>query len=284
LVILTWGLMPSVLKYFTTNLDAPTMMGYRLTLCSLVWLPAVIKGHLEKRVTKNLLLAVIPPAVVFFLGQVLWSLAPYYNDASILLFIGRTSFLFAMLFGFWLVKSERALLKHRRFWWGLLAIAVGMTTLFLSAYHGGSSTMAGLIIMLGAAVCWGLHGPFVKKFLDDVSMPLGFGLVTLYMMPCALLILFTAGEPTAFLALSSGNLWFILFASIIPLACGQALLFYAFQRLGPVVVEGGFQSMPFVAAFVAYIWLGEEMSLLQWLAGGGVLIGAVLLLSTKMKR
>lgn len=283
-VILIWSVMPSVLKYFAADLDAPTMMGFRLTLSSLFWLPAVVRGRIKNQLSKSLLLSAIPVAAVFFLGQILWSLAPYYNDASILMFIGRSSFLFAMLFGFWLVKSERVLLRQWRFWCGLLATAIGMTSLFLSARYGGSSTLLGFVIMVGVALCWGLHGPFVKKFLDGVPVPLGFGLVTLYMMPFSLAIFFMAGEPAAVLELSARNMGFLLAASIVPLALGQALIFYAFQRLGPIVVEGGFQSMPFLSACVAGLWLGEAMGLLQWVSGCIVVLGSVLLLSAKAVR
>ena len=282
-VIFLWGCMASVLKHFTAELDAATMIGARFTLCGLFWLPTVLRAGVQGRIPRALAIAAIIPALVFLMGQITWSIAPYHNDASVMMFIGRMAFFFSMIFGFLILKGERVLLHQPGFWVGVLCTITGILVFCIASQGNGSSTAFGFFIMLLTTVFWGAHGVCIKRFLNDVPATLGFGLMSVYIMPAVLGIMFIAGEPSDLLTLSCGNWGLLVAASFISIAVGQALSFYAFQQLGPVVVEGGYQSVPFVSALVAFFWLGEEMSVLQWGAGCVVVAGSVLLLRQKCR-
>lgn len=280
-VVVLWGAIPAVLKHFSTQLDPPTLIGLRYTLSGLVFVPLLLRALSRGRLPKATLRAALIPAAAYFAGQVLWTTAPYFNSASIVMFIGRTSFLVSILFGFVFLHEERAMRFHRRFFLGTFLTVGGLAVLFVTSQEDGSSTPLGFVIMLLTAFFWGIQGVLIKTMMSRVSAPTGFGLISVYCVPAALAVLFLFGDPFALFRLSAFNLALLVFSSVISIGVGQVLTFYAFQRLGPVTVEGSYQSIPFMSAAVAAVWLGERMTPLQWLAGGVIVFGSLTLLSIR---
>lgn len=277
LVVTIWSMVPVVLKHLAGIIDPWTVMGIRYLLAWAVWFPGMLiymRRHPEAR---RFFRRGIVPALLFFLGQILWSIAPYYNQASVMMYVSRSAFVFSMLMGFWLLKSERGLLRRPGFWLSAGLSLCGLVLMFLASGKDSGTSTLGMLIMLGTALLWGSYGVSLKKFMPDCPARVGFGIVSLYAAPGFLIILLTAGTPTALLTLSATHWILLLFSALISIALGQVLSYTAIQHVGPVLTEGVYNIIPFCTSALAFCFLGEVMNRGQWIGGLFILAGTLLL-------
>jgi drug/metabolite transporter (DMT)-like permease len=273
LVILTWASMPLFLKYFTQFLDGWTVNGVRYAIATFLWLPYLLYYLRRGAITPGIYKDAWLPAVCHIFGQVCWGLSPYYNDASIMHFIGRSTFLFMILFGFLLLHEERRLIARPVFWFGVAGTVIGVVCMYIGgARHGGTSPL-GVLLLLGAGAGWASYGVTVKKYMGRHSARLSFAVISLYTAPglIAIMLLFGDWRQMAGLAVSTWG-WLAL-SAVTGIAMAHVLLYVVLKKYGPIVSDGVFQLIPFLTVVGAYLLFGEHMTALQWL-GGFILIGA----------
>src|SRR5512137_376704 len=124
--ILFWSSVPLLLKFFTHRLDAWTVNGLRYTFAALFWLPFVLRHRRAAPPGRNIWKDAIPPAACHAVGQLLFGLTPYFNDATVINFVSRSSFLFVTLFGFMMLREERPLARDPIFWTGVAGTLTGL--------------------------------------------------------------------------------------------------------------------------------------------------------------
>ena len=282
LSVLFWSLGPLLLKYFTHVLDTWTVNGMRYLFAVCFWLPYLFQRRYETPPGRNIWLDVLPPTLAHIVGQVLFGIAPYFNDATIINFVTRVSFLFTTLFGFSLLRDERPLARSPWFWTGFAFTAGGLGVMYIGGRGSSSSSTAGMLILLGAAACWGLYSVLVRRFLRGYSARLSFGIISLYAAPFLLGLMFLLGDWRALFHLTLLQ-WFLLWLSAVAgIALGHTFFYQAIHALGPVTSEGGLLFIPFLTAALASVFLGERMSHLQWTGGLILISGSIFLLAAKM--
>ena len=280
--IILWGIVPSVLKYLTAYLDGWTVLGVRYILATLVMAPFFFRLIERAPVGRNIWLAAIPTAIVHVIGQTLWNLAPHYNQASVMMFIGRSAFFFSVLFGFMLIPGERALLRSPWFWVGVGATVIGLTIMFLSGGQNGESTLGGVMMLIVIASCWGMYSVSIKRWLHGFDPRLSFAVVSLMTLPFFVTEMFMFGEWQQLASQPAQVWWFLILAAVGAISIGHTLSYIAISHLGPVTVEGAYQSIPFISAFVAFIWLDDAMNHWQWVGGITIVLGSVGLVWAKI--
>ena len=279
--VLTFGSIPLFLKHFTAFLDAWTVNGLRYGMAALLWLPFVIRLRGSAPPGRNIWRDAVPPTIVNVVGQVGWALAPYHNDASVIGFVGRASFLFSMVVGFTLLPQERAVARRPLFWLGSAAIAVGLYGMYRSGVQQGSTSFPGMAILLGTAASWGVYGVLVRRHVEGYDVRLSFGVISLYTTGALWIAMFAFGQWPKALHLPLG-LWGLLAASaILGIALSHVLLYRSIHTLGPVVTEGGLCACPFLTALGAVVVLKEKMGPAQWLGGSLLALGCVCLVVSK---
>lgn len=279
---LCYGTIPIFVRYFAAYLDAWTVNGVRYLVGSLIWLPAVLTLRREVPAGKNVWRDALVPTAVNVVGQVGYGLAPYYNPASVIGFVARTSFLFTLLFGFTILPVERLLMRKPLFWLGVAACACGVPVMYWEGFAGaGKTTPTGLAVLLGSAVCWGAYGVSVRRWLSGYPARLSFGVISLYSSAALLVLMFLFGDVGRLASFGVANWAWIVLSGIIGIAMGHVLLFHAIHRLGPVVTEGGIMSTPFITYLGAALVLGERMTAMQWCGGLLLITGGALLVGAK---
>ena len=279
--VLTFGSIPLFLKHFTAFLDAWTVNGLRYGMAALFWLPFVIRLRRSSPRGRNVWRDAVPPTIVNIVAQVGWALAPYHNDASVIGFVSRASFLFSMVVGFALLPQERAVVRRPLFWLGAAGIAVGLYCMYRSGVEQGSTSFLGMAIMLGTAVSWGFYGVLVRRHLEVYDVRLSFGVISLYTTAALWVAMFAFGEWPQALHLSP-SLWGLLTTSaILGIALSHVLLYRSIHTLGPVVTEGGLCACPFLTALGAVIVLDETMGLAQWVGGSLLAFGCICLVVSR---
>jgi drug/metabolite transporter (DMT)-like permease len=284
LTVVSWSSVPLLLKYFTgTGLDAWTVNGIRYFFTVLFWLPFVIRHLPEIPKDRNIWKDAAGPAFFHFAGQVGWGLAPYFNDASVMNFVSRLSFLTTMLFGFWFLREERGLTRSPLFWAGAAGSVVGLVAMFEGGRHIGNTSAAGLGILVWTSVCWGAYAVAVRRTMSAYPARLGFGVISFLVAPGLLVAMFALGDWRV--ALHVGWLLWVLLAisAWVGIALGHVMYYQALRALGPIVAEGGLSLIPFVTAIAAHAILGEVMVRMQWIGGTLMALAALLLLESRRR-
>lgn len=274
LTILFWALTPLILKYFTGVLDAWTVNGLRYIFTALFWLPLLIARRNALPAGRRIWRDAWLPALLHMLGQAGWGLAPYYNDASVMNFVSRASFLLTIVAGFWLLRGERHLARRPLFWAGVGATLAGLVAMFNGGLHAGNTSALGMGILLWTSTCWSLYAVLVRKRMSGYPAPLAFGAVSLIAVPGLAIAMFAFGDWPALFSLSLVQWGLLALSAWIAIALGHVLFYQGIRALGPVVAEGSLSLIPFVTALAARLVLHERLTASQWL-GGLLLVCAV---------
>jgi drug/metabolite transporter (DMT)-like permease len=278
-----WAVVPLFLEHFTHLLDPWTANGARYFFAAAFWLPFVIQAlrRMAPAARGAAWRAALIPAAAHCAGQVCFGLAPYYNNATMLNFGCRLSIPFATLFGFWLLKSERPLMRSPLFWMGLLCAGFGFLLMFEKGFGTDSTSVPGMGLLLGFAVLWGLYVVFVRRNLADYPVHLSYGMVSLLTFPPLLALMFWLGDWPALFRLALDQWAWLLLSALIGLTLGHVFYYRAILVMGPIASEGGMLLIPFQTAILAHFFLGERLSPAQWTAGGILILGCGLLIRAR---
>ncbi len=273
LLIFAWASQPLFLKYFTGYLDGWTVNGVRYGMAVAIWLPYLLFHVHRGGLTPGIYRDAWIPAGCHLFGQICWGLSPYYNDASVMHFIGRSTFLFMIIFGFFLLHEERLLFVRPVFWLGVAGTIAGVLFMYAGGTDIGSTSPLGVLLLLGAGAGWASYGVTIKKYMHRHRARLSFAVISLYTAPALWVAMFLMGD-WAQIAHVPLPTWGWIFASAVTgIALAHVMLYVVLKQYGPIVSDGVFQLIPFVTVVGAYILFGERMTPLQWV-GGCVLIGA----------
>ncbi len=278
-----WSVVPLFLEHFTHRLDPWTVNGARYFCAAAFWLPFVLRtlGGMAAPACRAVGRAALAPAAAHVASQVFFGLAPYYNNATILNFGCRLSIPFATLFGFWLLKSERPLMRSGLFWLGMLCALGGFLLMFRGGFGTDSTSAAGMLALLGFAVAWGLYVVFVRRNLAGYPAHLSYGIVSLLTCLGLLALMVAFGDWRELGRLGPADWVWLALSALIGLTLGHVFYYRAILVMGPIASEGGMLLIPFQTAILAHILLGERLAPAQWAAGGFLVLGCALLLRAR---
>ena len=303
-VMVSWGIIPILLRYFIAYLDPWTVNGIRYLIGALIWLPFVLiysrraKAHSTPH--RSVWIAALIPTAINIVGQTGYALSPYYVGASVIGFALRMSFLFTLVLGLIFIAEERQLAHKPTFWGGATLCLCGIGLMFLgSLHHNSHSSVIGLIILLGTTVVWGGYAVSVRKFMAPYPVRLSFGVISIYTSAALVAFIVLAPDipphPLTDLTPATGPLWrlealgrlspilwtLLIASAIFGIALGHVLYYRGIHRLGPVVASGITLASPLITYAVAALILNERLGSLQLAGGLAVVCGGLLLLIAK---
>ncbi len=279
--ILGFSSVPLFIKHFSASLDAWTVNAVRYSTASVILAPVALVIYARNRESsRGIWLAALVPTVPNLIGQIGWALTPYYNDASVIAFVIRSSFLFTILFGLAFLPSERALARVPAFWLGAAICGCGIIVMYAATlFTQQGSSLFGIGLIVATAMMWGMYGVSVRMFLRGYPGRLGFGVVAVYttfgLLIAACVRAVIVSEPSGLATLSMPDWFLLLLSGLIGIAISHVLVYKAIHILGPITASGVQLVSPFLTAMGAALILHEKMGSLQWL--GGVLLIAGLL-------
>lgn len=285
LALVCFASAPLFLRYLARFpvLDAWTVNAVRYGLVAGCWIPFVI--HRLRRLPQECRIwrAAIAPSLANTGGQICWALAAYHNEAGVIAFVVRSSFLFSTLYSIILLPCERATVRRPGFWLGATGIATGLILLFSNALHSGKSSPLGLTVLLLAAASWGLYWVLVKRNLSGFDQRLSFAVNSIYTSGALFTAMLFWGDWPALVRVPL-SLWGVLaISALIGLVFSHVLLYRTIHHIGPVVTSGATCVQPFLTAIGAWLFLGEILMPTQWI-GGCILVGSsFILLSLRLR-
>jgi drug/metabolite transporter (DMT)-like permease len=154
----------------------------------------------------------------------------------------------------------------------LLRLALALVGVFALTYTGARGIdLLGVMLLLGSGACYGWHLVLGQWTLADVDSRT----VTLYVLSTMAFVVLAARvvDRTPWQALSLAGWLAVLGLTVFPTILARLLVFAGLRNLGGAQTSLLGLAELLVALLIAYFWLGERLTLWQW-------IGAVLLMTS----
>ncbi|HOE00826.1 MAG TPA: DMT family transporter [Kiritimatiellia bacterium] len=286
LALFFWAVVPMMLVHFTQWMDPWTANGTRYFFAASFWLPFVVRALrcMTPAARRTAWRAAVIPAAAHGTAQVFFGIAPYFNNATLLNFGCRLSIPFATIFGFWLLKSERALARSPLFWAGLLCALGGFLLMFAQGLGESRASLLGMLMLLGFSVTWGLYVVFVRRNLTAYPAHLAYGMVSVLTGIPLVGLMFAFGQWAELGHLTLPQWGWLVLSSLLGLTLGHVLYYRAIRVMGPIASEGFMLLIPFQTAVLAHFLMGDQLTPTQWLAGAVLILGCVLLLRARFQQ
>lgn len=168
--------------------------------------------------------------------------------------------------------------------WLGLCVSLGGTTIVVAGGATGLApgTLFGNVLMLFAALFWGLYTAFSRPMLNQVT-PIG---LSFFGLSIGLPILWVIGLPyMGSVIWGEIDLWVwlaILYSGALSTGVAVALWNRAIREVGASQTAAYNNLVPFVALICSFLILAEPITLVQ--VGGGILIVGGLLLMRRVRR
>lgn len=201
------------------------------------------------------------------LGSLLYYLALEKLDAS----LGQLLYsLYPFFVALWLILDHQPPSRLTFFRIGLAMIAV----LLLTSVPGRSIDVPGVLMMIGAAILYAMHLPINQRVLYEVPAPT-VALYTLLSMSAVVIpayLLFDRAWPV------SNIPWLPVAGLTFVTVFSRIALFLGVKKIGGMQTALLGLAELLIAIFFSHIWLGENLSPLQWLGALGLTISLILVM------
>ena len=201
------------------------------------------------------------------LGSLLYYLALARLNAS----VGQLLYsLYPFFVALWLVLDHQPPSRLTFFRIGLATFAV----LLLTRVPEQSADLTGVLMMIGAAILYAMHLPINQRVLYEVPAPT-VALYTLLFMSAVVVpayLLFDRAWPT------SNTPWLPVFGLTFVTISSRIALFLGVKKIGGMQTALLGLAELLIAILFSNIWLGENLSLLQWLGAIGLSVSLILVM------
>jgi drug/metabolite transporter (DMT)-like permease len=201
------------------------------------------------------------------LGSLLYYLALARLHAS----VGQLLYsLYPFFVAIWLILDHQPPSHLTFFRIGLATIAV----LLLTRIPEQSADLLGVVMMVGAALLYAMHLPINQRVLYEVPAPT-VTLYTLLSMSAVVIpayLLFDRAWP------SSNTPWLPVFGLTFVTIFSRIALFLGVKKIGGMQTALLGLAELLIAILFSHIWLGENLSSLQWLGTVGLCLSLILVM------
>jgi drug/metabolite transporter (DMT)-like permease len=277
-VILCWSLGPIFIKLLTGYTDVWIQNLLRYTVSCLFWLPFLLaarkKGSIDKYIWRRALL----PAGANVIMQSCWAGAFYFIDPAFMNLIIKTTIMWIAVFSLILFPEERPLLKSKRFWAGAALSTAGVIGVIIFREEGLTSktTLLGIIITLSAAMTWGVYTVGAKIAFKNIDSRYGFSVISIYTTAGLAVLALIFGDIKDCTALGLRPWLYIIASSLLGIAFGHVLYYFAIKRIGAIIPSLSLLITPFIVFLLYSRIFGESLSTPQWFFGLILLAGSAL--------
>jgi drug/metabolite transporter (DMT)-like permease len=273
--LICWSVAPIFIKLLTGALDSWTQNALRYGVACLFWLPFLLasirNGSFDRRIWKLTLL----PTAINLLSQSCFTASFYYIHPAFVDLAGKSSLLWIMGISLLLFVRERALLRSKRFWSGIVLSAIGLVgVMVFHADFGQKQTMTGIVLIQIAAACWAAYTLIIRARFADIDSRAMFAVICLYMTVGLTVLGFFFGRMEASLTLSAWQWFWVVFSAITGIAISHVLYYSALHRIGAMIPAMVMLAVPFCILSLSHWVFGETLTAMQWPFGVMLLIGA----------
>jgi drug/metabolite transporter (DMT)-like permease len=200
-------------------------------------------------------------------GSLLYYLALQRLDAS----VGQLLYsLYPFFVALWLILDHQPPSRLTFFRVGLATIAV----MLLTSVPKSSVDLTGVLMMIGAAVLYAMHLPINQRVLYEVPAPT-VALYTLLAMSAVVIpayLLFDRAWP------ASNIPWWPVAGLTFVTIFSRIALFLGVKKIGGMQTALLGLAELLIAIIFSHLWLGESLTMLQWLGAAGLGFSLILVM------
>ncbi|MHC5061545.1 MAG: DMT family transporter [Planctomycetota bacterium] len=274
-VLVFWTIGPIIIKYLTVFLDVWTQNFLRYLFACLFWLPFLLFDIRRKRLERPVWQKAVLPASINVVMQSMSIAAYYYLNPGFLMLLLQSSVVWIAGFSLLLFKSERALVRSRRFWLGTTLCIVGVIgVLLFKADFTATKTLIGIAIALVAAILWAAYTISVKIAFKNIDSRRGFSVISIYTVIGLGVSAFIFGRPGQCLNMSPLLWGCVVISGILCIGLSHVLYYFAIKGIGATIPALILLLLPFTVLALSGIIFKEVLNVFQLVSGAVLLVGA----------
>lgn len=270
-----WSLGPIFIKYFTSHLDSWTQNLLRYSVASLVWLPFLIfsikKGRLNPKVWRR----AVVPALANIVMQSLFARAFYYIGPAFMVLLMKSSLIWIAGFSLIFFAEERALVKSKRFWSGLVLSTTGVIGVMgFKEDFTAAGTLTGIVLALAMAFMWAVYIISARIAFRDIDSRHGFSVISIYTVAGLFVLGLLFGDLGGCLKMGPWQWACIVISGVTAIALSHTLYYSAMRRIGATIPALILLGQPFIVLAISNVVFKESLNILQLLFGVVLLAGS----------
>ncbi len=291
-MLLCWTMTPLAITYVKEHFSLLFQIWLRyFSSFVFLWVLASRQKDFRKDVAAALrhkgrfLLMTISAALLTLGFQLLYTYCFFLVTPTFGILLYESQVLFALLWGMIFFQSERHLMKQPGIIAGILMAVAGAAAVII--FRSGGITVdvnIGILMALGAAVCWSFLGVVLNKGGSGTTFSPLFVIATVFTLVVIFLgpVLFFTGAPH--ITEPEGSHWFVLIGSgMLGIAAGQGIYYSLLPKTGIVVIASVQLLVPLLTGIASFLLFAERLTVLQLVGGAVLLSGAQLILKQKAK-
>jgi drug/metabolite transporter (DMT)-like permease len=275
--LIFWSLGPIFVKYLTGYLDSWTQNLLRYLVACLFWLPFLFFSLKTKRLDHKVWRRALVPAAANVLMQSLYAAAFYYIGPAFMVLQMKTNIIWIAGFSFIFFSDERALVRSKHFWIGLILSIVGVVGVMYNKVDlAEGRIITGIVVTQAAAFMWGVYTISVKVAFKDIDSRSGFSVTSIYTVAGLAVFALLFGKPQAFLHIGAWQWVYVVISGITAIAFAHTLYYAAIRRIGATIPALVILAQPFIVLAISHVIFRESMNIFQLFFGVILLTGSAL--------
>jgi drug/metabolite transporter (DMT)-like permease len=275
--LIFWSLGPIFVKYLTGYLDSWTQNLLRYSVACLFWLPFLFFSIKTKRLDNRVWSRALVPAAANILMQSLYAAAFYYIGPAFMVLQMKTNIIWIAAFSFIFFSDERALVKSKQFWIGLILSILGVVGVMYNKVDlAQGRIITGILVTQAAAFMWGVYTISVKVAFRNIDSRSGFSVTSIYTVAGLAIFALLFGNVQRATQIGAWQWVCVVVSGITAIAFAHTLYYAAIRRIGATIPALVILAQPFIVLAISHVIFRESMNIFQLFFGVILLTGSAL--------
>lgn len=270
-----WSLGPIFIKYLSGYLDSWIQNLLRYSVACLLWMPFLIFSIKKGRVNARVWRRAAVPGVANVVMQSLFACAFYYIGPAFMVLLAKSSLVWIAGFSLIFFAEERALVRSKRFWSGLVLSATGVIgVMCFKEDFAAAGTLTGIVLTLSMAFMWAVYIISARIAFRDIDSRHGFSVISIYTVAGLFVLGLLFGDLGDCVKMGPWQWACVVISGATAIALSHTLYYSAMRRIGATIPALIMLGQPFIVLAISYVVFKESLNILQLLFGVVLLIGS----------
>lgn len=278
---IAWSWPNVLIRMLMTDFDVFTQSFFRYIAASVflftVGLIFTRKNILHAAANIKILLI---PALIMALHQIFFTAGIFRTSANVSSLMGRLNAIIIPLLSFIFYEDERRIVKNKYFLFGAFLALLGVLGVILgrgSDKIAGSST--GFIFVFLGTLGWSVYAVYMKKIVRSIEPLSIIAFVSLLSIVFFLPVVLIFGDINKIVEVPTGRMLILFASGILGVGVGNVFYYHAIRYVGTSISSIFFLLLPFSVSLIAFLVLGETLTIMQVISGIVLIAGCWLVTS-----
>jgi drug/metabolite transporter (DMT)-like permease len=270
-----WALGPIFITYLAGYLDSWTQNLLRYSVACLLWMPFLIFSIKKGRVNARVWRRAVVPGLANVIMQSLFACSFYYIGPAFMVLLAKSSLIWIASFSLIFFAEERALVRSKRFWSGLVLSAAGVIgVMCFKEDFTAAGTLTGIVLTLAMAFMWAVYIVSARIAFRDIDSRHGFSVISIYTVAGLFVLGLLFGDLGGCIKMGPWQWVCIVISGATAIALSHTLYYSAMRRIGATIPALIMLVQPFIVLAISHVVFNESLNILQLLFGIVLLTGS----------